>query len=438
MASPRNDHYGVVSGGSISAGRSSIRPYLVALGHSMIARSELDISWPWVGSNNEAPHKWANAFLGMPFDYLYCDIDNLVMNPVGAYLNDMINGFYGQSGNTSSGIMAVQPTFIAQIGALAGSRPVVAALMCVENDLTGGIPAATVWSHYNSLLDAFYAMGWKTIISTSVPTNSYNTTTERDNVTALSALMNAALPDARIVRVLDWTSPYQNMAEPSGYQQPLAGYTLDGIHLAKKGAFTLGLEAGVKMAGLYPSWRPAATDVVCSINPTLSGTGGTLGSGASGVVPTGFTLQAPGTGCSVVGSVGDGYYEMVFTYSGAAYPSGTIQGLIAGAGIQNCTPGTTVIQTICDVEIIACTNYIWQARTQYDVSNVGQIPSITATDPDPWMDVAAGYRLALHTEPFLCPVAATRLAVSFGARPVYGCTSATLTVRLVWMGTKQA
>lgn len=383
---------------------------------------------------DKSPHKWMNALLGMPFDYIKSSVPAATMNPAGSYTNALTNGFYGQSGNTSGGInTGAAQTFADQLHALDGGRPVIVGIMAEVNDMTGGIAAATTWSNYQSMMSKFAAKGWKYLISKCVPSSSLDTATERDNVAALSALFDAA-SDSRLVRVLDWTVPYKDTSNTTGVT-PLSGYTTDGTHLNSKGALALGLKAAQQMDGAYPIWKPSASDVICSQNPTLSGSGGTLGSGASGVVPTGFTLSA--SGASVVASRAGDYLQLVFSYSGSAWASSTVQGLIADAFTQNAVAGTTYIQNICDVEIVECTNYMWQARNDLG-GGTGEIPAINAFSSDNWMDGIAGRRVVLHSEPHLYPGTATRSTTSFGAHPVWGCTNASLTVRLRWMGTKQA
>lgn len=425
------DSYSCASGGEINAGRFALRPILAGIGHSMMAQSTVGLGWPWVGMQGKSPHKWINTLLRMPFDYARCDID------LGRVANNMENGFYGESGQTSSGVNTYTQLVIDALAPIVGSRQVVVGIMACLNDLTGGVAPSTIWSNYNSIMNKLDAVGWKTLLSTSPPTGAYNTDTERDAVIALSALMTGALPDSRIVDVLDFTSPYVDTGQPSGYQQPLDGYTTDGTHLTQSGAFKIAIDTYAALDGLYPPWSPTGNEVVCSQNPTLSTTGGTLGSNASGVVPAGFTLQAPGTGCSVVGSQAGDYYQMVFSYSGAAWTATTIGGLLAASFTANATLGVDYIQSLCDVEIVECTNYMFQSLSELDGSHYGECPTINQYSSSTWMEALEGKRMVFHTEPHLFPATANRSVTSFGARPVVGATSASLTVRIRWMGTKR-
>ena len=418
------ESYSIKTGEVLSGGRFASRPYLVCLGHSMVVHSEISPATTYVGFVGESPHKWLNCILGMPFDYIHSNVDMLETN-------NLVNGFYGRSGRTSGQILAESQAFVDALSPLAGGRRVVAALMAEINDLTGGVPASTTWANYQSMASICAVSGWKTLYSKAPPSTAINTTTERDNFAAFNALLSGDLP------VMDFTAPYLDTSNPNGYQQPLTAYAPDGTHVNQTGAYLLGLSGASALEGIYPRWKPLASDVVCSQNPTLMTAGGTLGANASGVVPAGFTLNANGAGSSVVGSYGPDYYQMVFSYSGASAPwLGTPQGLIANAFTANAVPGTTLVHSLCDVEVVSCTNYQLQSINDYGAGE-GEIPPLNDYATTGWMDSLSGKRINLHTEPHTVPAAATQTTTSFGCRPCYRATAASLTVRIRWIGTKQ-
>jgi len=434
MAAPVADLYACASGDIIAGGRYATRPYLVALGHSMIGQSELDPATTYVGMIDIAPHKWLNCLLGMPFDYPHCNIDKTIMDPpTGASGRNMVNGFYGQSGFTSGAINSeAAQIFVDQLVPLTSGRRVVAALMAEINDLNGGVAAATTWANYQSMMLKFSSVGWVTLLSKAPPSSGIGTDTKRDAFAAFNGLLTGPLS------VMDFTSPYLDTGNVNGYQQPLAGYTTDGTHLNALGAYVLGISGSNALAGVYPRWKPLPTDVVCSQNPTLMTPGGTLGANATGVVPAGFTLNANGVGFSVVGSFGPDYYQMVFSYSGSVAPFlGTPQGLIADSFMASATPGSTLVQNICDVEVVEITNYQIQARNESG-AGTGAVPPLNDYTEIGWMNNLKGRRINLHTEPHSVPAGATRTTTSFGCRPCYHAAAASLTVRIRWMGTKVA
>lgn len=444
MATPAGDSYAVASGGVIAAGRYTTRPVLGAIGHSKVNYEITPDSG--VGMHSYAHHKMMNALLRKPFDYVLCNVPASVMGP-GWPASNLVNGFYGRGGAGASDILNGTPagvaTYIDQIEELVGARRCLICLEGESNTLYGGTSAASghaCWAVYAQMIALLAAKGWRVAVSEPCPSTYYNTA---GNNAAAAAFRDDCLAADAAGTAINLTGMWNSFHDPNdadGYLRPLANYTLDGAHLDFEGMLKRALAfADAFPVNLYPPWQPRPSDVVCSQNPLLAGTGGTLGDNASGVVPNGFTLSGYHTYRSLVGTQTADGYEIDFTYSGPAATDTYTFDLAAALYKANVIEGATVVEALCDIEILECSNFGFQLLTQTGLATGTSPPIQGALDSGQlnWTNWLEGKRLVLHSDPFIYPAGGTRTTASLRARLKALTTSARLRARIRYLGMKQ-
>ena len=417
------ESYEVPHGRVFVAGGYETRPVLGAIGTSKIS-ANTDVG-TWTGQAAAGHIKWMNAFLRKPFDYVKLN---------GA----MKNGFYGLSGETATTIEAACPAYVDAMAPLVGSRRCLIAINAEGNSLYGGTSAATVLTKYNSMIAQFAAHGWKSLVNEATPADDFNTVALTNNAVAFSAGIQALVTAINLGWMLN---SFHDPADWAlGLLNPLPQYTSDGKHLSAAGAVKIGMVSADVLSGRYTPWRPLPSDVVCSVNPTLSGTQGNKSS-VSGVAPDGFTLSSS-VGTVTGTQTADGY-EIECVYSGAAFVSGAVTLMPIAAQIANVTVGETWHEAIADIEVVECVNFGFQVLNLMG-GGTGYIPgtyslsSYTTEGALRWFDWMAGRRLVLHSDPFIAPAGMTRSDAGLTMRPHTGATTASIKLRLRWLGVKQA
>lgn len=142
-----------------------------------------------------------------------------------------------------------------------------------------------------------------------------------------------------------------------GNNEPLAGYTHDGLHPLPLGAFVMGREMVRRLSRYYTSaqWPAFATNLIT--NSYLTGSSGTLNTGTSGLAPTGWELSktSAGTG-SVVGSRNaDGSWRLASTLSGGSASDTLVLKIRDLTGV---TGSVTKIQAFVDCHVVAASNVL--------------------------------------------------------------------------------
>lgn len=424
MPFPAPSKYVGPSGSVIAGGRYAVRPVLGALGTSK-AEANTEVG-TWVGQSAKGHYKWMNAFLRKPFDYVKLE-------------GGMQNGFFGISGATAATVEAACESYVNAMVPLVGNRRCLIAINAEGNSLYAGTSAASILVRYNSMISAFAAHGWKSLVNEATPADDLNTVALTNNALAFTELIQGLKTATNLGWMLNSFHDPADLA--LGLLNPLPQYTSDGKHLSLAGATKLGLISADVLAGIYPPWRPLPSDVLCSVNPTLSGIGGTV-TGATGTAPDGFSLSA-GTIASVTSTPIAGGYEIECVHSGTPF-SGTGATLIPlAAQLSNVTPGSTWHEALCDVEVVECVNFGFQ-MLNYMGGGSGYIPgpswlSTYATETAlRSFDWIAGRRIVLHSDPFRAPVGMTRSDAGLTMRPHANATTASLKLRIRWLGVKQA
>ena len=431
MASPTNDFYACDSGRDILAGISTVRPFLGVVGHSMVKMSINIPGWAYGEVEGVAAFRWLNAVLRKPFDYPHCYASAATMGGPSA----MQNGVYGLSSYTAASIVPLVPEYITQMTPYVGTRPLVVGLMMSANSIIAGSSGASIWGSHETVIGELDAEGWDVLLTEPVPSTQYGSSAKKTIVSDLQTLMRGAA-DSNIVDCLPWTDAYLDTGDANGYPVPLSGYTTDGLHINTSGAVAVAAASLATLAGRYPPWEPLASHVVCSWNPTLSGSSGTLGTQAYGMVPDNYTLSAPGSGCNVTGTqTGDGFIAD-WSYSGPAYAGSNSHSLIGRSYGVNFTVGSTVHEVIGDIEIMECENYNFQLVDDLG-GGTGLAPASTSQTGLVWAGFLVGHRIVMHTEPFVAPTGMTKATASFTGKIYTGATSARLKVKFRWLGVKQ-
>lgn len=441
-ASPES--YAIASGAVLAAGRYAARPVLGAIGHSKVNYETG--TYDGIIQSPYAHHKLMNALLRKPFDYVRCNIPAATMGTT--YATALNNGFYGRPGQTAETILGGTPagvaTYIDQMEELIGNRRALICLNAESNTLYGGISAASghaCWDTVDSMRALIAAKGWKVAVSEPTPSTSYNSAGNNAAAVAYRDDCIAAAAAGEVINLTGMLNSFHDPADASGYLRPLSGYTLDGAHLDFEGALKLACAfADAFPTGLYAPWKPRSTDIVCSQNPTLETSGGTVGTNASGFVPAGFTLNWYGSNVSAVGTHTDDGYELELSYTGSNYTSSEICNLTASSYIANVVAGESVLEGLCDIEILECSNFGVQMTVSTGVSSGSVPPSSEAfiANSIPWRDWLHGRRMVLHTDVFRAPSGITRATASFSARPITNANTAYLRARIRWLGVKHA
>ncbi|HWA17682.1 MAG TPA: SGNH/GDSL hydrolase family protein [Devosia sp.] len=221
-----------------------------------------------------------------------------------------IGGNLGVSGDTVADMYARRAATVARL-------PKVVCGMCGTNDVGAGTAAATITAGLRAYWNYMLASGaryvvWCTILPRFAP-NSLSGGSETIRQ-AVNAWMLAQA--SRRIKIVD--------CEALDLSSDDFG---DGLHPNTGGAFKIGqavaavLDAITTAADVIAGWTNAY-----SVNPTMTGTGGSLNGGATGVVADGFGLDATQAGgANVVGSKGvlaDGSPAQIITISGSYSGSG--------------------------------------------------------------------------------------------------------------------
>lgn len=194
--------------------------------------------------------------------------------------------------------------------------PDVCVVMGGANDISGGRTYAAIIADLEDIYDLLHAAGIHIIATTSVPSTSYSTEEKeqifRDLATWISSYVSA---HSGYMTYCDTGSLYADANE-----QPLAGYTHDGVHPTTLGAYTIGSALATAIAGIAPArnlWLDAGDPRLLNFNTSLSGTGGVLASGATGSVAYGYQV-AGGCVASKEARVGGGEWQKCAIAAGGA------------------------------------------------------------------------------------------------------------------------
>lgn len=223
-----------------------------------------------------------------------------------------VNG--GTSGDKTSDMVARLPAFIATCKALGVARVLVSGF---ANDIAGGVATSTSIANMAIILDAFAAADIAVDLIVEAPRNDagmdstrraklhYFQQWARQQRVTRSPRLFALVP------VNDWVTDRGN-----SNGDPIALVFSDGLHPSDYGAAFIGQKLAAYYNAIFPRGvrpivsRGDAYDATYNLFGALktggvpNGTGGTKGTGASGSVPDGWTMQrSSGSALTASGAV---------------------------------------------------------------------------------------------------------------------------------------
>ncbi len=187
--------------------------------------------------------------------------------------------------------------------------PDVCVVMGGCNDIAGGRTYAQIIADLEDIYDLLHAADIHIIATTSVPSTSFATETQRQYFRDLATWVSGyAAAHPAYMSYCDTGSLYADANE-----QPQAGYTWDGVHPTTLGAYTLGSALATAIAGVAPArnlWLDAGDPRLLNYNTAMAGTGGTKTGGATGAVAYGYQVSG-GVVASKEARTGGGEWQKV-------------------------------------------------------------------------------------------------------------------------------
>lgn len=365
-----------VFGASGLAPGGAARRQMSSAGHSM-ERMNGNSGTTIASASSKAtkgPHTWANMIDGQRWVLAH-------------------NG--GSDGETSADILARLYT------ATSLYRSPLVELWMNTNDMGNGITAAQSIANTRQAVELLRARGCRVILS-NIAARTFSSDPGGLLRTAMNTI-NAGLAEIAETTEGVWLNDYFT-ATNSGDGTPTTGLTYDGLHQTSTGAQLLGavLKAtrDQAAAGLYLANPQPLSATNLAPNATLSGTGGTVGTGASGTVADSATV----------------------TNAVASKPTSSVQRLVVGASVTATFVETATVTAgdvlVAEVTLDAATfNKVTRfnlkltagANVAYDLSPVvaaglsGVGGDDTTTNPIPTL----GTGITLRTYPIPVPTGTT-------------------------------
>jgi hypothetical protein len=211
----------------------------------------------------------------------------------------------------------------AQFATALAMRPAAIIAQPFSNDVFAGATAAELWPRFLALIQRASAAGVP-FVGRITHNRTGSTSQDRAALVALRNLLRqATVTYPRFYTVDAWQVIIDGT---SATGEPQSNVLFDGTHESNLGAFLEGKEWAKLFNVLFPPVPfPQADSVVANgvvnyvVNPALSGTGGTAGTGASGTIPSNVTVSrfsGTGTIASSVVSRGNGRNAIRLTVSG--------------------------------------------------------------------------------------------------------------------------
>lgn len=195
--------------------------------------------------------------------------------------------------------------------------PDVCVVMGGTNDISADRTYAAIIADLEDIYDALHAAGIHIIATTSVPSTSYGTETKRQIFRDLATWVSGYVAaHSAYMTYCDTGSLYADANE-----NPLDGYTHDGVHPTALGAYTLGAALATAIAGIAPArnlWLDAGDPRLINYNTAMAGTGGTKTSPATGTVATGYSAAGSCTASKVARDGGGEWQQLTFSGGGSA------------------------------------------------------------------------------------------------------------------------
>lgn len=193
--------------------------------------------------------------------------------------------------------------------------PDVCVVMGGTNDISADRTLSQITSDLEDIYDLLHAADIHIIATTSVPSTSYATETKqgifRDLATWVSGYVAA---HSAYMTYCDTGSLYADANE-----NPLDGYTHDGVHPTTLGAYTLGSALATAIAGLAPArnlWLDPGDPRLLNYNTSMDGYGGIKAGAATGIVATGYQAAGSCVASKVARSGGGEWQKITMNANG--------------------------------------------------------------------------------------------------------------------------
>ncbi len=178
------------------------------------------------------------------------------------------------------------------------------------NDISASVANSTIQSNLTSILSYITGtLGKKAVLGT-VPPRDADTSTQKDARESLNAWIRAQ--GSTNVKIWDY---YDAVTDPASRSWK-SGYSYDGIHPSPLGGFFLSQKLEQALTPFYG--RSAGFSLNAGnmlINPSLSGTGGTIGSNTTGGVAAGWISETnTASGTKTLGKNGQDKQVMAVNY----------------------------------------------------------------------------------------------------------------------------
>lgn len=304
-------------------------------------------------------------------------------------------------------------------------RPGVATILVGRNDpqeTVPVIPPEQSIANIRAMVTDALAAGSRVVLCTMLATvfDSDPGGLLRADFNAINDGIREIATEVNGVTLCDFYAAWDN-----GSGEPITGYSFDGTHMTPTGAKALGVvyaaarTAAVAGLGLAPS-RPLGANL--APNPTLSGTGGTLGTGASGVVADSATVTQ-----AVASKLSANVQRLVVGASLTAtfVESATVAALDVIIAEVTLDTGTFTNVTECSLKISA-----GAATPGYDMSPLYATNHLSPNTDTAWPLPTLGTGVVLRTKPIVVPAGTTSADLTLTIKTGTGGT-ATVDVKAV-------
>jgi hypothetical protein len=280
------------------------RPIIGCIGDSIAGQ---DYPVPTPGSRftwlQNSPTNWMNALCLGAFDYLPPDSwsNDVFKNAADGIVltRELRSGMWGYGGKrlTDEIFPVFRDQLLPRLVYLLNGRKMFLVIQGFTNDIGQGYVYSRIWPAVLSLIDLCLGAGITPIIRTPLPHAGIDNATKAQTWFQIrEALLNLAVTRPEIV-VSHVSDVYRDFS--AAFPQAKAGYTInnDNVHPNAPAAILIAkcdrdaLRGRVVFAPPFSIADPRT--VLCTLNPSMTGTAGTRGTGANGsaVVPTSWTLQ---------------------------------------------------------------------------------------------------------------------------------------------------
>ena len=292
--------------GGVKKPRGFGGPLVMTIGSSILAQG-FTSSAARFGYAGVGPMEWARIFCKQRFMYRNAAVSGQTSDTIKARLN--------------ADVLAYNPDVVV--------------IQNGTNEI--GLGFGPIWEDSVEMYDKILATRAMLVVCGTMVRNKASSGWDDDNLQDVAELNQRKRGYCNINRNARYVQLDKYIIDPEQADgEPLANMLRDGTHFSNQGAFLAGQALYEVLNEIIPhtdvlSYSPLAVDGVDlihgieSTNPLLAGTGGTLGTGMTGVVPDSWKFERTGGGAptAVCSKVTTGFdptnkFQAVITPSGAA------------------------------------------------------------------------------------------------------------------------